>query len=112
MWTEAHRARHDARLKEMVSACAVREVARWLERADPPRSERRTPLLPVVGAIAWHLRAVDLGGPCHPDGRPGTPCLAGQMLAGLGALRPSPAGRRAPASSRSRAPIRAKPGHY
>ncbi len=56
MWTRAHRARHDARLKGMVSTHAVGEIARWLERADPPRSERRTPLLPVVGAIAWHLR--------------------------------------------------------
>ena len=62
MWTEAHRARHEAGppcpccLKEMVSACAVEETARWLERADPPRSEKATPALPVVGAIAWHLR--------------------------------------------------------
>ena len=56
MWTGAHRARHDARLKGMVSTHAVGEIARWLERADPPRSKRRTPLLPVVGAIAWHLR--------------------------------------------------------
>jgi transposase len=57
MWTEAHRARHEAGLKEMVSTCAVEEMARWLERADPPRSERATPALPVVSAIAWHLRA-------------------------------------------------------
>ena len=56
MWTEAHRARHNARLKETVSTHAVGEIARWLERADPPRTKRRTPLLPVVGAIAWHLR--------------------------------------------------------
>jgi putative transposase len=56
MWTEAHRARHNARLKETVSTRAVGEIARWLERADPPRTKRRTPLLPVVGAIAWHLR--------------------------------------------------------
>ena len=56
MWTRAHRARHDARLKGIVSTYAVGEIARWLERADPPRSKRRTPLLPVVGAIAWHLR--------------------------------------------------------
>ena len=56
MWTEAHRARHNARLKEAVSTHAVGEIARWLERADPPRTKRRTPLLPVVGAIAWHLR--------------------------------------------------------
>ena len=56
MWTKMHRARHDARLKGMVSTYAVAEIARWLERADPPRSKRRTPLLPVVGAIAWHLR--------------------------------------------------------
>src|SRR3712207_4572447 len=56
MWTKAHRARHDARLKGMVSIHAVGEIARWLERADPPRSRRRTPFPPVVGAIAWHLR--------------------------------------------------------
>src|SRR3954467_7046807 len=69
MWTEAHRARDDARLKEMVSACAVGEIARWLERADPPRSERRTPLVPVVGALAWHLR-VGGAGRAPPAGRP------------------------------------------
>src|SRR3712207_9185013 len=56
MWTTAHRARHVAGLKGMVSIHAVGEIARWLEHADPPRSKRRTPLLPVVGAIAWHLR--------------------------------------------------------
>jgi putative transposase len=56
MWTKAHRARHEAALKGMVSSCAVEEMARWLERTDPPRSERATPTLPVVGAIAWHLR--------------------------------------------------------
>jgi hypothetical protein len=37
MWTEAHRARHEPDLKELVAACAVEEVAAWLERADPPR---------------------------------------------------------------------------
>ena len=56
MWTEAHRARHDARLKEIVSLNAVAQVARWLERADPPRSGRATPYGAVVRAIAWHLR--------------------------------------------------------
>src|ERR671916_1363381 len=56
MWTEAHRARHDARLKEIVSLHAVGQVARWLERVDPPRSGRATPYGAVVRAIAWHLR--------------------------------------------------------
>ena len=56
MWTEAHRARHDARLKEIVSLHAVAEVARWLERVDPPRSGRATPYGAVVRAIAGHLR--------------------------------------------------------
>ena len=56
MWTEAHRARHDARLKEIVSLHAVEQVARWLERVDPPRSGRATPYGAVVRAIAWHLR--------------------------------------------------------
>src|SRR5215218_1733970 len=69
MWTEAHRARHDACLKEIVSLHAVAEVARWLERADPPRSGRATPYGAVVRAIAWHLciggpwRALPPGGP-------------------------------------------------
>ena len=57
MWTKAHRARHEAGLREMISSYAVEEMARWLERADPPRSERATPALPVGSAIAWHLRA-------------------------------------------------------
>ncbi len=56
MWTKAHRARHEARLKEIVTAHAVGEIARWLERADPPRSDRRTSLHQVVAALAWHLR--------------------------------------------------------
>ena len=56
MWTEAHRARHDARLKQIVSIKAVAQIARWLKRADPPRSGRATPYVAVVRAIAWHLR--------------------------------------------------------
>src|SRR4051812_49919752 len=69
MWTEAHRARHDARLKEVVSLHAVGQVARWLERVDPPRSGRATPYGAVVRAIAWHLR---IGGPWRalPPGWP------------------------------------------
>ena len=65
MWTEAHWARHEARLKDRVRVSAVGEVARWLERADPPRSPRRTPLHRIVAALAWHLR---VGGPWR--GRP------------------------------------------
>src|ERR671929_101960 len=60
MWTEAHRARHEPGLKELVAGCAVGEIAAWLERAAPPRSGRATPARRVVGAIAWHLR---VGGP-------------------------------------------------
>jgi transposase len=56
VWTGAHRARHEPRLKELVSACAVGQVAGWLRLADPPRSGRATPIPRVVGAIAWHLR--------------------------------------------------------
>lgn len=69
MWTEEHRARHEARLKEAVSACAVEEVARWLERADPPQSGCATPILPVIEAIAWHLR-VGGGWRALPAGSP------------------------------------------
>src|SRR5690348_7984656 len=44
----------------MVSHCAEKEMAQWLERFDPPRSEAATPTLAVAQAIAWHLR---VGGP-------------------------------------------------
>src|SRR4051812_5691433 len=74
MWTEAHRARHEPGLKGLVAACAVEEIAAWLERADPPRSGRATPVRRVVGAIAWHLR---VGAPWRPAGRRGGPCTAG-----------------------------------
>ena len=69
MWTKAHRARHDARLKSMVSFAAVGQVARWLERADPPRSGSATSYAAVVRALAWHLR---VGGPWRalPGGVP------------------------------------------
>jgi transposase len=60
MWTEAHRARHEPRLKAVVSVRAADEIAGWLAWADPPRSGRATPARRVVGAIAWHLR---VGGP-------------------------------------------------
>ena len=56
LWTEAHRARHEPRLKELVSGRAADEIAGWLGRADPPRSDRATSVRRVVGAIAWHLR--------------------------------------------------------
>jgi putative transposase len=56
LWTEAHRARHEPHLKELVSVGAVEWIAGWLEQADPPRSGRATPFMRVVGAIAWHLR--------------------------------------------------------
>ncbi len=56
MWTEAHRARHEPRLKAVVAGCAVEAIARRLEDGDPPVSSRRTPVRPVVAAIAWHLR--------------------------------------------------------
>jgi putative transposase len=60
MWTEAHRARHEPGLEAVVAACAAGEIAAWLERADPPRSGRATPVRRVVGAVVWHLR---VGGP-------------------------------------------------
>lgn len=69
MWKERHRARHAAGLKRAVSACAVEEVAAWLERADPPRSDSATPTSAVVRAIAWHLR-VGGGWRALPPGMP------------------------------------------
>src|SRR3954449_11873127 len=56
MWTKAHRSRHEARLKEVVSLHAAGQVARWLEDMDPPHSARAMPYRAIVRALAWHLR--------------------------------------------------------
>jgi putative transposase len=69
VWTEAHRARHEPRLKGLVRACAVEEIARRLEDGDPPASARRTSGRRIVAAIAWHLR-VGGGWRALPDGFP------------------------------------------
>jgi transposase len=69
MGTQAHRARHAARLKERVTANAVGEIARWLARADPPHSDRRPPRHQGVAALAWHLR-VGGGWRALPSGFP------------------------------------------
>src|ERR687883_1422050 len=83
MGTEAHRARHEPGLKELVAACAVEEIAAWLERADPPRSGRATPARRVVGAIAWHVR---VGGPWRalPAGFPPWRTVSGWFRRWLG----------------------------
>lgn len=85
MWTQRHRARHAAHLKRIVSWHAVREVAGWLERADPPRSDRATPTLAVVQAMAWHLR-VGGGWRALPSGMPPWRTVYGwfRRWAGLG----------------------------
>lgn len=85
MWTQRHRARHAAHLKEIVSWHAVQEVAHWLERADPPRSENATPILAVVQALAWHLR-VGGGWRSLPSGMPPWRTVYGwfRRRAGLG----------------------------
>lgn len=75
MWTKQHRARHEPSLKDMVSRWAEKKVARWLEQADPPRSEAAT--LAVVRAIAWHLRIGGPWWPCRRTCRRGGRCMAG-----------------------------------
>ncbi len=98
MWTEAHRARDEV-------TCAVEEMAQWLARVDPPRSEKATPVLPVVSAIAWHLR---VGGPWRalPGGFPAWRTVYGwfrrwlelglfdRLLCGVARLRRRAAGRK------------------
>ena len=56
MWTDRHRTRHEARLKDMVLQAGLNEVARFLERADPPGRQDATPARRVLAGIAWHLR--------------------------------------------------------
>ena len=56
MWTDRHRTRHEARLKDMVLQAGLDGVARFLERADPPGRLDATPTGRVLAGIAWHLR--------------------------------------------------------
>ena len=56
MWTDRHRTRHETRLKDMVLQVGLDEVARFLERADPPGRSDATPVRQVLAGIAWHLR--------------------------------------------------------
>lgn len=57
MWADRHRTRHETRLRDMVLQASLDEVARVLERADPPSSPDATPARQVLAGIAWHLRA-------------------------------------------------------
>src|SRR3954471_3756811 len=56
MWTPRHRTRHETRLKDVVVQASLDEVARFLERADPPARPNAQPVRLVMAAIAWHLR--------------------------------------------------------
>ena len=69
MGTDRHRTRHEALLKDVVAQTGLDEVARFLERADPPDSPAATPARRVLAGIAWHLR---VGGawPALPAGFP------------------------------------------
>src|SRR3954451_23593250 len=123
MWREEHRARHDARLKEIVSLHAVGQIARWLERADPPRSGRATPYAAVVRAIAWHLR---IGGPWRaltPGGPPWQDLARGvsprgeslrmvSKMAGAGTVRTIAGGSRPPTPPGRGPPGQASPEHH
>src|SRR3712207_9495849 len=66
----------------MLSLHAVAQVARWLERVDPPRSGRAPPYGAFVRAIAWHLR---IGGPWRalPPGGPHWRTVSGWFRKGL-----------------------------
>ncbi len=52
MWTDQHRAHHQARLKDLVAQTGLDEMARVLERSDPPGSPEATPARVVLAAIA------------------------------------------------------------
>ncbi|MGF3022107.1 hypothetical protein ACQVP2_04660 [Methylobacterium aquaticum] len=66
MWTDRHRTRHETRLKDVIAQTGLDEMARVLERADPPRSPSATPACKIVAAIAWHVRVgARLAGPAR-----------------------------------------------
>ena len=76
MWTKEHRARHEPRLKDMISHVCREEVARWPEQADPPRSGQR-PRWRLCGRSPGICALVARGGPCRRICRRGGRCMAG-----------------------------------
>ena len=66
---DRHRTRHEARLKHVVLQAGLDEVARLLERADPPSSPNAQPARQMMAAIAWHLRVAG-GWRALPEGFP------------------------------------------
>src|SRR5215217_904584 len=76
-WTDAHRARHAAHVKEMVTRDSVEAMARWLERADPPASEAATMTRGwwrrLPGTCAWAVA----GARWRQSSRPGALSMAG-----------------------------------
>src|SRR5689334_15839376 len=112
MWTEAHRARHDARLKEIVSLHAVAQVARWLERVDPPRSGRATPYGAVVRAIAWHLRRRAMAGAAARWAALAHRVWLVSQVAGARAVRPLAERGGPPSPPREGPPGQASPEHH
>lgn len=56
MWTDRHRTRHETRLKDLVMQAGLDEVARYLEKADPPTRPNAKSARAVLAAVAWHLR--------------------------------------------------------
>src|SRR4051794_11689323 len=118
MWTQAHRARHDARLKEIVSLDAVAQVAQWLERVDPPRSGRATPYGAVVrwGGRACHCLAPACGRKLarsagHAPGVEDSLRLVSQVDE-PGPVRPLAGGCGPPTPPRDGPPGQASPEHH
>jgi putative transposase len=57
MWTDRHRTRHEARLKNMVMEAGLDEVARFLKRADPPARPNARSARRMMAAVAVFRRA-------------------------------------------------------
>jgi hypothetical protein len=103
MWTKAHRARHEAHLKQAVSGHSVREIAGWLERAAPPRSGRRTPILPLLGSKGRRMATTDENALVA---LPPTPAAAGTALVPAETAREEVEAARAFAAAEKAAAIR------
>src|SRR3954453_6691575 len=56
MWTDRHRTRHEARLKDLVMQAGLGEVARFLARSDPPGRATAQPGRLVLAALPGRRR--------------------------------------------------------
>ena len=112
MWSDRHRTRREARLRDRVLRVGLDEVARFLERADPPVSPNAPPTRLVLAAIAWPLRGGGVASPAYGLSAPTQGLRLVPALDREGSVREPDAGPGPSATGTLRTPADAPAGDH